>query len=481
MKTEKKIETDINNGPKGFRIDLFEKFPILKKIVKSRYFQFTLMTLSLFIFYIIIIAGLSGTPIGNRNSAIVVLWIFWWFLLIAVLVPFGARFWCTICPLPFFGDFLQRMSFLKVRPGKTAYLRNKLYGLNKIWPKRLKNIWIPNFTFLTLCTFSAILVTRPFVTSVVLGVMVLVATVLAVIFRSRIFCSHVCPVSGFIGLYSKAATLELRTKSKDVCASCKDRGCFRGNEKGWGCPWNEDMKVMDRNNYCGLCMECVKTCPNDNIALNLRPFASETELKGYDESWKGFIDVGTSHVYSLIYLGTSGTLKDMVNAPESGNWGGFFIYVAVLWSVSLVIIPAIFYGLSYLSKKLSGITTISLKEIFKAYSYVLIPVGLLAWIAFSFPLIFINGSYVLNVLSDPLGWGWDLFGTANLEWHPLIPDYLGYIQVLLLLFGLGYSIIKGFTISHRLFKSPKAAFRAQLPFALFSSVIAIAFILFFIG
>lgn len=473
----------VQKNNKRSEFDLFEKIPLLKKAVKSRYFQFFLMLPNLFVFYVIIISGLIGTPIGNRNIAIVVLWIFWWFLLIAVLVPIGARIWCAMCPLPFFGDFLQRLSFIKVRTGKTSYLRNKMFGLNKVWPKRLKNIWIPNFTFLTLCTFSAILVTRPFVTSVVLGLMILLATVLAVIFRLRVFCGHICPVSGFIGLYSKAATLELRSKDKDVCLKCKDRGCFRGNERGWGCPWGEDMKSMDRNNYCGLCMECVKSCPNDNIGLNIRSFSpsSETKIKGYDESWKGFIDVGTSHVYTMIYLGTSGTLKDMVNAPESGNWSGFFMYMLILWSVSLLIIPGIFYLMSLLAKKLSRIDTIPVKEIFKAYSYVLIPVGLLAWIAFSFPLIFINGSYVLNVLSDPLGWGWDLFGTANLEWHPLIPEYLGFIQIALLIFGLGYSIYRGYFIGQKLYGSSMAAYRALLPFAALASVIALAFIMFFIG
>ena len=24
---------------------------------------------------------------------------------------------------------------------------------------------------------------------------------------------------------------------------------------------------MDRNNYCGFCMECIKTCPHDNMTL----------------------------------------------------------------------------------------------------------------------------------------------------------------------------------------------------------------------
>jgi len=29
---------------------------------------------------------------------------------------------------------------------------------------------------------------------------------------------------------------------------------------------------MNRNNYCGLCTECIKSCPKDHIGLFLRPF-----------------------------------------------------------------------------------------------------------------------------------------------------------------------------------------------------------------
>lgn len=481
MKQDKQIQEELLPESKGFRIDLLAKFPLLKRFVKLRSFQFMFMLPSLFVFYIIIISGFIGTPLGNRNVAIVVLWIFWWFLMICILVPLFARSWCAVCPLPFFGDLLQRMSFMKVRSGKTAYLRNKLYGLNKKWPKRLKNIWMPNFNFLILCTFSAILVTRPQVTSIVLGLMIFTATALALIYRQRTFCTSVCPVSGFIGLYSKSAMLELRSKNKQTCTSCTDKGCIKGNEKAWGCPWFEYMGTMDRNNYCGLCMECVKACPNDNIALNLRPFASETKIKGYDESWKGFIDVGTSHAYSLIYLGSGGVLKDCVNPTESGNWWGFAGYVAVLWGLSLLVIPGIFFGVSFLSRKLAQVKTISAMEVFKGYSYVLVPLGLMAWIAFSLPLILVNGSYVISVISDPLGWGWDLFGTANYPWHPFFPEYIGYLQILLLFIGLGYAINKGYYVGQRMFKSTQAALRGLIPIAIFSTIIALAFIFFFIG
>lgn len=467
----------------GSRPDLFEKVPGLKRFVKSRSFQYLMILPNLAVFYLLIIAGLFGTPVGNRNIIIVFIWILWWFLLIAVMLPFGSRIWCTMCPLPFFGDWVQRLSLVKVKVGKLrGGVRNVLHGLNWRWPKKFSNIWLQNIGFLVLGTFSALLVTRPIFTAAVLASLLLLATVLALVYRMRSFCNYLCPVSGFLSLYSMASTVELRSKDKEVCRSeCRTKACRTGSEDGWACPWLVYMGRLDRNNYCGLCMECVKSCPNDNIALNLRPFASDTALKGYDEAWKGFIMLALAMAYSVILLGTNGTIKDWANVTETGMMGGFLVYALILWSATLVIVPGIFYGIVRLGRWLAGAREVPVKTAFIEYAYILVPLGLLAWIAFSVPLLFVNGSYIIAVISDPLGWGWNLFGTANFSWRPLLPEYLGYIQVGLLLIGLYYTLQRGYDIGLRLFGSERKAYKGLIPVGTFSLVVTLAFLRFFVG
>jgi hypothetical protein len=77
-------------------------------------------------------------------------------------------------------------------------------------------------------------------------------------------------------------------------------------------------------------------------------------------------------------------------------------------------------------------------------AYILVPVGIFAWIAFSLPMLMVNYSYILNVLSDPLGLGWNLFGTANYAYKPFLPDWIPLIQGLILLFGLYFGISRGY-------------------------------------
>ncbi len=71
----------------------------------------------LFVFVLVILAGLVGTPIGGANSSIVFAWIVWWGALIVLLIPLGARAWCAVCPIAAVGEWVQRRAILA--PGST--------------------------------------------------------------------------------------------------------------------------------------------------------------------------------------------------------------------------------------------------------------------------------------------------------------------------------------------------------------------------
>ncbi len=473
-----------------WRVDLLSRLPALRWLVERRWFQFAVVLPNLLVFLLFLAAGLFGTPVGNRNIIIIFVWILWWFLLITAMVPFASRIWCTVCPFPFFGEWMQRRALVAVRavdpkkakggPG-TLIGRNRYFGRNLRWPKKLSNIWLQNIGFLMLCTFSVFFLTRPVVSAAVLGGLILVATALHLIYRQRAFCAYICPVSGFLSLFSMASTLEVRSKDSDVCLTCKDKGCLAGNDRGWGCSWFMYPSKMERNNYCGLCMECIKTCPHQNIALNLRPFCSDTRLKGLDEAWKAFIMLTLALAYSAIYLGPWGTLKDWANPTEAGSWGAFLVYAAGLWGLALLLVPGLYFLAVAAGHQLAGDKDTPLREVFLDSVYPLVPLGLLAWVAFSLPLLLVNGSYILMVLSDPFGWGWDLFGTAHLAWTPMAPHWAPYLQVPLLLIGLGFALKTGFGNSRSRFSGKRQALLAFSPVAALLAGFVSVFLYLYVG
>jgi hypothetical protein len=478
---------------RGWRVDLLKLLPPLKWLVKQRWFQFAMVLPNLLVFIVFLAAGTFGSPVGNRNIIIVFVWIFWWFLLISALVPFASRVWCLMCPFPFFGEWLQRRALVGVRasdpkrekkktgiPG-TMVGRNRYYGLNRRWPKGLTNIWLQNVGFLLLCTFSALFLTRPIVSVLVLGALFVAATVLHLIYRQRAFCNYVCPVSGFLSLYAMTSMMEVRSVDSETCRKCTDKGCLAGNDEGWGCPWSMYPSKMERNNYCGLCMECVKTCPYDNMTLNLRSFCSDTKLKGYDEAWKAFIMLTLALAYSVIYQGPWGFLKDWANVAESKELLGFLLYAAVLWGGALVVIPGVYALAVWAGRLLAGATEVSAKKAFLGLVYPLVPLGLMVWVAFSLPLVMVNGSYILMVSSDPFGWGWDLFGTAHMAWTPLAPHWTPYFQVPLLLVGLAYALTTGWSQARRVFGKRRTALRAFSPVAVLLTILVLSFLRLYTG
>jgi len=278
------------------------------------------------------------------------------------------------------------------------------------------------------------------------------------------------------------STLELRSVDKDECLKCKSKACIRGADTGWACPWNVYMGKLDRNNYCGLCFECVKSCPNDNISLFVRPFAtSDVVLRGYDEVWKACIMLVLALTYSLMLLGPWGLFKDWANISEVGDWRGFGLFGVGQALLALVIFPGLYYLSIRLGKWYARADAVPTKELFLKYAYMLVPMGLLAWIAFSVPLIMVNGSYIISVISDPLGWGMNLFGTAEFRWTPLWPEWVPFIQVPILLAGFYYGLRSLHKVAGQLFSDPVQLRRSLVPPAVLLLGVTVVFLKLFIG
>ncbi len=409
------------------RLDLL-RLPGLKAALTSRWPQFVLRVVLLAGFLLAILSGLLGTPVGNRNFSIVAVWIAWWALLILVAVPLFGRAWCSVCPIPMPGEWLQNGALLG--PGRRAG-----YGLNRRWPRRMRNIWLQNVAFTGLALFSTIILTQPGVTAVVLALLLLLAVAVSLIYERRAFCRYICPVGGFIGLYAQAAPIELRVKDTAVCAAHTEKACYVGNEDGYGCPWGVFPAGMVRNNVCGLCFECLRTCEYDNLALNLRPFGDDlTRSRGrkLDEAFKSFILLGSALVYAAVFLGPWGALKDAAYQVGSRAWLG---YATALIALTWIVLPGVFALLVWL-----GHPRQRLRQAFTAQTYALVPLGLMAWIAFSLSFVAANISYLWPVLSDPFGWGWNLFGTANAAWTPYLTGIVPAGQIIALTVGVGWSV-----------------------------------------
>jgi len=457
--------------------DVLKNAPLLRKIISSRWPQTILVILSMMMIYVVLLTTLFGTKVSGRNLGVLLMWAIWLFLLVAFLTPFLGRIWCTICPLPFFGDWLQRKSFFTPQKGKTKEYNNWYSGLFLKWPARLKNDWLKLVFFLILTTFSTTLVANPMASAIAVILLVLAPTLMSVIWENRTFCRYICPVSAFVGPFSRMSPIALRSKSQQACDNCKPHYCLKGSPKGWACPYGLNVGEIKENQDCGLCLECTRSCLYNNVTIYKRPFFSELGIRNRSEAWLTMAVFSLSIVYSILYEGTWSEVRDYVNILDKQNWGLFGLYTLFIWTLALVLVPGLVYLLSWAATRLSGIKR-SINEVFLASTGALLPLGLMLWVAFVIPMLFVNVTFILQSISDPFGWGWDFFGTANIPWHQFVPSLVPWLQSLLILTGLVYSLrnLKKTWSNENL--SSKQLFLIMLPMAVLIITAAVVMLFF---
>ncbi len=121
-----------------------------------------------------------------------------------------------------------------------------------------------------------------------------------------------------------------------------------------------------------------------------------------------------------------------------------------------------------------------MKQLFVDYGYALVPLGLTGWIAFTVSFAMIDISYAIPLLSDPFGWGWNLFGTASVPWIRFFPEWVPYIQTPILLIGMLLSILTAYKLARQRIPDKVIALKSIVPVVVFVVVIIMVFFLLYV-
>jgi len=442
----------------GFRYDLL-RIPLINRLMKHRAFQFALQLPNALIFLLVIVAGIWGTQLGDKNFATVITWLVWWAVIIFTFL-FLSRTWCMVCPLVSVAEWLQR--------GRLWKVGNRLFTLNRKWPRRLRNFWVPTvfFIILTWMFLNIGLAENPLYTAIIsIGLFIGPAIVISMVFQRRTFCRYVCPIGGVIGAYSMTAPLEIRNRSDKVCRSCKEKACYRGNDKGYGCPMFMMPQTMETNTYCTMCTECIKSCPNDNIALNVRPFMSDlwkTSKLGIDVAMIVVIMLGITVFQTLEMLepwtDISDSLMDATGLSEH-------VILTISYLAMAVVAPILIFAVWSLMTKWIGGKGVSLRKVFVGFSFAFLPIALSSHMAHNLVHFLGEGPpAAVPVISDPMGWGWNIFGTANLLVDPLLTmDPLHLLQMTLVTIGYLGAVYAGWRVARQTFGNNLRAIAGLAP------------------
>ncbi|MHB1986558.1 MAG: 4Fe-4S binding protein [Acidimicrobiales bacterium] len=247
--------------------------PRIARLLRNRKFQFFLILPNQIIFWTVVFVGFFGTAVPGLNFGAAITWYIWFCLVFVMMVVVG-RAWCAMCPFGGFAEWIQR---------RTLFQRTqKTLGLGRKFPEPLARLGflIPVGSFLLLTWieefFNIAGPGNPMATSLMVIGIVGSALVFFLVFERRTFCRYICPLTSLIGTVGSMGTVAgFRTRDREVCLNCKTKDCMRGGTDGFGCPWYTWPGSADSNLYCGLCTECYKACPEENVGLFLqRPLTS---------------------------------------------------------------------------------------------------------------------------------------------------------------------------------------------------------------
>jgi hypothetical protein len=278
-------------------------------------------------------------PLMYTNFATYLFWVLWMMGVVFVAALCG-RGWCTVCPLGWLNGLVSRLGLRRELPG----------WLRGFFPVTLVLV------VLQLAVYLLALHRFPDYTAVLLALMVIMAVLLGLVFQRRTFCLLLCPAGTVFGFYARLAPVELRVKDPLVCDGCAAKPCIAtaplakratlGNfSMQWrsrpeGCPVALVPAEITDSSACTLCLNCVRTCCNDNVRISLRRFGADLAPVGLGAGESGFFLV-------LLGLLTANFAKVHVVLREAIFWlperaallfgwgaGGFYL-LAVAW-VSLL-------------------------------------------------------------------------------------------------------------------------------------------------
>jgi len=450
------------------RLDLL-RIPGLAALVRWPAFRPLCQALLVAVFVLVVLAGLFGDPLASRNLAPLLTWTLWWGGLV-LLILFAGKAWCYVCPWDALAGWGERLVFWRKRKG---------LGLGLAWPKRLRNIWPATALFigLTWLELGFGVTMSPRATAWIALGMVTLALVCALVFERRAFCRYACLVGRVSGLYALFSSSEVRARDPGACRGCRSKDCYHGNEHGEACPTGLFPGALRENTYCINCLECVKSCPTDNMTVFARPWGADLTQAGHarkDEATLALLMLAITGFHGLTM---TASWRALLGWFEAGlglpHLVAFTLGMALLMGLPV----GVYAGLVWLTTRLARSAAVPFHTAFVRFAYSVLPIALFYHLAHNLEHLLMEGQKVLALASNPFGFApgqawsvlglsgvgeWDLFGTAQRALAPLASlSTLWGVQVLLVLVGHLYSLWIADRTARRLY--PEHALRSQIP------------------
>ena len=408
------------------------KAPVTGRLLSSGVASATVRTLSVAIFILLIVAGFIGTdrPIDNISPTFI--WIIWWVGMGYVVALFG-NVWMAVNPWKITFEWYQRLT--GSRDGRESPPFKYPEGLD-VWPALVLYFvfaWAEN-------VFTGAF--RPMTLSVMVILYSIVTWAGMAAFGKHTWLRHGEAFTVLFGLFSRFSPTEVRVTDPDVCRRC-DSDCADESE-------------------CVDCHECFDQVGNTKRELNLRPFAVGLALKER---------ISTATAAFVILALSSVTFDGFQDTQTWASWRADMLTIAsadVVDTLALAAVPLMFtavylgfsWGIRAASAERAGVAAVARRFVFS-----LVPIALAYNLAHFITLLLIQGQLIIPLASDPFGFGWDLFATAEyrINLNIISAKTVWFLSLVAIVVGHVLSVYLAHVISLRRASADSTSLRGQIP------------------
>ena len=149
---------------------------------------------------------------------------------------------------------------------------------------------------------------------------------------------------------------------------------------------------------------------------------------------------------------------------QTPSFGGYIANLSGALGLP-VLFGALFAATCALMALLSGRAQPEARQLVRVFVFSLLPIALAYHFAHFLGFLFINGQRFIVLVSDPFGWGWDLFGTAGaiINIGILSPSFIWYFSIAVIVIGHIAGVYLAHVQAVRLYGERRPALLSQLP------------------
>ncbi len=389
------------------------------------------------LFLLVVIGGLVGEQEPTDNLAPVLVWILWWVGMAYVSALVG-NVWAIINPWKIIYGWAER-AFAAATGGREL-------GLGYEYPRKL-GVWPALVLFWAFAWIELV-----YVDSAIPAHLARFAINYSIITWAGMFIygrdqwlRNAEAFSLVFGLLSKFAPTEVRSVDEST-----------GRERTLDC-CDKDDAFIDSGPR-------LSRAPAEKREFNLRPFAAG--LLSHEV-------ISTSTAALVVLLLSTVTYDGLTATPlwatiYDGLISAFAGSAEAVGTLGLLVFPLLF-GLVYLATVwvMAQITDRpeAVGKLARTFVYSLIPIALAYHLAHFLSFLLIQGQLATPLASDPLGRGWDLFGTVDYQTNLRIigARTTWLLAVAAIVVGHIISVFLAHAMALRTFKDRRLALRSQLP------------------